>query len=329
MIQLTESPVSMKILEYVSKNYAESVSLVCLMKACAIASSQLDCIDLPRLNIINVSPSRQLKSQTSNIAMRMFPKNYYYYTGSDFTIFQLIKQHKIRKLHKKCLCVNDMTLLMSSKAKRTKDRLILGLAELLSDGYYKYDERLASEELKGHVSMIGNMTTESYDRYEKFFSESSFAERFITIFHEVTSADMDRFRIRRLHGLPDVPLKIKIPSRIKFTWTVENQELLNEIGNIYSALALRTPSSFCDGLKAFCISHAVINGRDHVCNDDFLVITELKKHIEMIGNAPKIIALHKQGLKIREICKALNKNADTYSSFVSKTIKKAEARGIK
>ena len=59
----------------------------------------------------------------------------------DFTIHSLQRIYASgRKINDKCLIINDVTLLLASKAPRTKARLIDALSELASEGHYKYSD---------------------------------------------------------------------------------------------------------------------------------------------------------------------------------------------
>ena len=83
---------------------------------------------------------------------------------SDFTMPSLRRfKHDIES--GKCLFVNDGTTLLASKSQRTKDRLVGGLSELLSDGSYTYMDFGRKFTLEGNVTMVVNITSEAYQSY--------------------------------------------------------------------------------------------------------------------------------------------------------------------
>ena len=177
-----ESPVTEKILNYMKEKYSPIIAPIAVLKACSIISSKFP--KYPRLNIMCIAPSRQFKTQTSNEMQNIFPKTFYINTGSDFTIHGFKKRYG-KKINKKCIMINDGTLLFTSKSQKGKDRLINALAELLADGIYRYSDNFRSWDLTGNISCIMNITLESYMRNKQIFSESTLTERFITVFYMI------------------------------------------------------------------------------------------------------------------------------------------------
>ena len=128
--------------------------------------------------VLHVAPSRQLKSRTTNEQMHLFPKKKTEYVGSDFTIHGLIRSYETGKaLDKKCLLINDPTLLLDSKADRTKARLVDAFAELASEGRYIYSDYQKTHEIKAQFSLIANITPDSYFRNRKKLLGNTFRER--------------------------------------------------------------------------------------------------------------------------------------------------------
>ncbi|MCJ7425183.1 hypothetical protein MUP01_13085 [Candidatus Bathyarchaeota archaeon] len=92
--------------------------------------------------------------------MKLFPKNKIEYVGSDFTIHGLVKQSENgKKLDKKCVLINDLTLLLDSKADRTKARLVDAFAELASEGRYIYSARALTLSGKRYLRTVQKIRT--------------------------------------------------------------------------------------------------------------------------------------------------------------------------
>ena len=123
-------------MEQPSDKFLPILAPVTVLKCCAIVSCKLH---RPRLSVLQIAPSRELKAYTSYEAMSLFDPSFYLNLGSDFTMNSLQRYQKELKSNR-CLLCNDGTILLSSKSPRTKNRLVGGLAELISDGRYKYQD---------------------------------------------------------------------------------------------------------------------------------------------------------------------------------------------
>lgn len=155
------SPVSKK-LEYFTSKFGQSIAPKVLLKCCAVVSCKLE---WPRISVLDVAPTRQLKSFSSQEVMNIFNNEFYIDLRSDFTINALLKYN--RELAKgKCLFVNDGTTLLASKSQRTKERLVGGLSELLSDKKYTYEDFCEKTTLQGQATLIMNMTSEAFQNYK-------------------------------------------------------------------------------------------------------------------------------------------------------------------
>jgi len=89
----------------------------------------------------------------------------------------------------KAIFVNDGTTLFSSKSQRAKDRLVGGLSELLADEAYTYQDWNDKFTLEGKVTMILNITSESYQNEKNRLFGLTFSERFLTVHTVLTEAE--------------------------------------------------------------------------------------------------------------------------------------------
>ena len=134
--KFAESPVSYGLLAYFANKFGERMAPIVLLKCLAVVSCQLK---WPRLSVLHIAPTRTLKSFSSAEAMKIFSKEFWIDLKSDFTM-NALKRYKQELKSGKCLFVNDGTTLLASKSKRTKDRLVGGLSELISDRSYTYQD---------------------------------------------------------------------------------------------------------------------------------------------------------------------------------------------
>jgi hypothetical protein len=320
--------VSGKLVEYFKKKYCDVIALVGLLKACSIVSSKLE----KQFNVFVIAPTRQFKSRSSEELLEAFPKgkkSMILDVGSDFTIHSLNEQFK-GIIPPGCLMINDLTLLMSSKGKRTKDRLFGGLAELMSEGRYQYGDRQSQFILKGHPSLICNMTAESYQQNKETMEISTFLERMLTIYYFLSEDDMKTFfmdkKDRKLLKFDDKTyLKVK---KFKPVNIDEFRFKIFELGSVYSCLGVCSLPGMLDNLENLVIAHAFLNGRDNLCEDDILLLEILKSFINnpYAKNEGKIVELWEKKMSVQKIMMYLGIKK-TSQDYVYRVIRKAKLRG--
>lgn len=329
-----ESPVSKLIWEYFSKRIGQIMGPIGVAKSCAVLSSQLP---PPRLGLFVVAPTRQFKSFSSVLVKDYMPRKFYVDLGSDFTVHGLKYQYG-DKLDKKCLMINDATLLFRTKSKRGKDRLINALAELKSDGFYRYAERTGHFEMNAEISIIMNMTSEAYMQDKDALLGSTFLERFLTLFYSMPMVEQREYlseekqkkmvkKLRKIRGF-----FTKKPKKNGFF--LENfgkfHQILIEIAKDFSALSLKSFIGTYDQLVALVHAHASLNRRDYMCQDDIDFVKSLESYVNdfTAPNQGKIVQLSQNGHSQRDICLILGMNPERYKPYVSRVLKKAKLRGL-
>lgn len=325
--KLVESPVSKKILEYSDRKFLPVVSLILLLKCLAVVSCKLE---RPRLSVLHVAPSRQLKTFTSNEAMGIFDPKFFLGLQSDFTLNSL-KRYKKELIRNVCLFVNDATTLFASKAMRFKDRLVGGLSELLADGIYVYQDFRKKFTLRGWITLVMNMTSQSYRNYKNRLLGLTFTERVLTLHHLLPKSEMDVWvekqpRTRKMRFKPtitidDIETDIqKIPRHYL--------KLIKSQAREFSYLSLRSFIGCQDLIKGVVRAHASLNNRQEVCTDDFALVSMIKGYLvnPFSPYEGKIVKYRAQGLSYRDICKKIGK--PNYIHQVQAVVKKAQIRGI-
>jgi hypothetical protein len=320
------SPNSKIIWDYFSKKYGRTIAPVGLAKACSIVSAGLN--TLYAANIFVVAPTRQFKSITSTDASAFFKANACIQIGSDFTMHDIAEHYK-NKLDKKCIVINDGTLLLTSKSKKTKDRLVNGLAELLSDKRYRYGDRLSEIVLKGRISVIMNMTAESYERYKNELLGSTFLERFTSLFYAMSKAEQREF-IKEKKFRMKVLNKEKIKLYKRDTDMTGYMTQLEQIVETFSILSCKSLFGTDDQVKSLVAAHACLNGRKELVQDDidFLLSLEPYYNNPFAPNEAKILKLYTQGKNQKEICVSLGQNPSKYQPYVSRVIRTGKMRGV-
>ena len=180
------SSVTEELRKHSDKKFLPVVSLIFLLKCLAVVSCKLE---RPRLSILHVAPSRSLKTFTSNEAMRIFDNEFWLNLQSDFSMNSL-KRYKKKLRQNVCLFINDGSTLFASKAQRFKDRLVGGLSELLADEVYVYQDYRKKFTLQGQITLVMNMTSESYQNNKDRLLGLTFTERLLTLHHVLSESDM-------------------------------------------------------------------------------------------------------------------------------------------
>lgn len=320
-----ESPNSLALLDYFNRKYGQLVSPVGLLKACSAVSSQLRDWKWPRLNLFVVAPPRQFKTQTSNEIEAMFP-SFTFHTGSDFTMHWLGAETK-GDVDKKCIMVNDGTLLFKSKAPRTKSRLWGGLAELLADTKYSYGDWRTSFTIEGRCSCIINITPASYERNESAIEDSTFLDRFMVVFYNMPLKE----QIERSRHEPVVKQADRIILKYgKIVNLDEYKPYMEPFISDFSAYSGRAYFGQADAVRALVCSHAILNDRFYLCNDDIEILNMTRDYLNnpMRPNRRKIIEFGRQGRSIKDICLLLGKAPDDYKGYASRILKDARNEGL-
>ena len=323
-----ESPVSQGLIEFFRKKFPQTVVLIALLKCLVMISCKLR---TPRFSLSHIAPSRHFKTYTSNEVMKIFNDDFWINLRSDFTIHSL-ERYKTKLKQNVCLNINDATLLFASKAQRTKDRLVGALSELLSDASYTYQDFNRKFDLKGWISLIMNMTSESYQNYKDRLFGLTFQERVLTV-HSILKEEEILFWTARqeetakIHyngkiTLADIELKInRIPS--EYLETIQHQ------AREFSYLSLKGYIGCQDTIKGILRAHAALNKRHDICNDDLMLLSMIKPHLTnpFSPNEGKIVKYAAQGLSYRNICALIGKDKN-YVRYVYSVVEKARLRGI-
>lgn len=326
------SQVSSLYFAYQGIKYGDSTTPVGLLTLCSTVSARL----LTKkthigFNLLKIAPSGAFKSRTSEETMQMVPREYYIALQSDFTLHGIHREHK-GNVANKCLFVNDGTLLLSSKAHKAKERIVNGLAEVLSDGRYHYSDFREDWDITGPCTCVFNMTPESFRMYESTLFASTFIYRFLPIHYRVPIIEQNEFlQNRKMRVAYNLGETFRIDEKLNAENIGFNgfKQILEEISNRWSGLAGFPLNRIADQAEALAKSHAALNGRNYVCEDDVGLLNYAERYLPnpFRGNAARIRQLHQQGLSPMEICEALNK-APSYKTTISRVLSQARMDGV-
>jgi hypothetical protein len=255
------------------------------------------------------------------------------YLGSDFTIHGVIREYESgRKIDGKCLFINDMTLLLGSKAEQTRSRLIDALSELASEGRYIYRDFQRSYEVKARFSLIANITPHSFMVNRRQLLGNTFTERCLIVYHALTDEEMSDANLNR-----DQRVAMKIE---KFTprITEEDVQVTREDLVRFDEYARRwrilggysSSSALFDMIKSAAIAYAILSGHRKITRAEYRFLDMLEPYLRNPDEDMKlrILELAHQGRSIRDICQILNKDYETYRPFVSRTLGEYRRKGI-
>ncbi|MHA3964988.1 MAG: hypothetical protein AM325_015785 [Candidatus Thorarchaeota archaeon SMTZ1-45] len=323
-----KSPNTKRILDYFRGKYGGSVAVIGLVKSLAVASLKVK--NAFPLNIISVSPAGHFKTRLSVEQFSIFGKRDIVDFGSDFTIHGIAEQYdKGRKINNKTCLINDLTLLFGSKSKQAKERLINALAELLSEGSYGYKNFRGNWELNARISLIGNVTIDSYMKYYKELIESTFGERCLTVFYIVDDDDSSKFSKEN-----EKRIGMVFGDRVNIRrCVVDYRDFIDKFCEMAKPWRLMSLSPSLtrtfDRIVSIACSNAVLNGRQKVCDEDLVVLGLVQAYLmNPLSRHSDIIQLAVKGLTQNEICKRLGKDPSSYQGYVSRVIGEYKGKGV-
>ncbi len=255
--------------------------------------------------------------------MQIIDKEFWIDLGSDWTMNSL--RRFVDCIDHKCLLVDDAVVLLNSKVLRAKDRLVGGLGEWISEEQYTYRDFGKTWTLSGIITMVINITSESFLHNKDTLFGSTFIERFLPVHHAFTKLEKEAWILNEANReikwhkkitLADIETKLRIPS--------EYFPFIEHLSKEYSYDSLKSPISCKDLIIATLNAHAALNKRNEVCIDDFVLIKRIQPYLvnPFSPYEGKIVRLRAQGLSMNEIGKAIHKG--NYIQQIQRVIKKAE-----
>lgn len=287
----------------------------------------------PNTDILHPEKSGIQTDERGWIIANVFSKDKLVYVGSDFTIHGIIRDYDSgRKINRRCMLINDMTLLLESKAKQTRSRLIDAFSELASEGRYIYRDFQRSHEVKARFSLIANITPLSFLMNRKHLLGNTFIERCLVVYHSLTDEEMSNANINR-----DQRLAMKIE---KFTPSIREGDVnvarddlvrFDEYAKRWRILGgYSSSSALFDMIKSAAIAYAVLSGHRKMTEAEYRYLDMLESYLRNPDESVKleILELGHQGRSVKDICQILNKNPEKYRPFVSRTLSEYRRKGI-
>lgn len=257
------------------------MAIIALLKSISVVSATFT--KNVKIWLLHVAPSRQLKSQTSLEQGRIFPSGRIVYVGSDFTIHGLARKYdEGRKLNGKCLSINDMTLLLSSKAKQTRERLINGLAELFSEGHYIYSDFDKDREIKARFSLIANITPWSYLMNRKSLLGNTFIERCLVVHHSLTDEEMHEANLNLEVRKMMVAKKFR-PTLCENDVTITGKDLrrLDEIAGRWKNIGgYSSITQVFEIVRSIAVGSAILSGHRKIGLAEYHFLAQLEPYVD-------------------------------------------------
>lgn len=326
---LHDSPVSKNYFLYMNVKYGQKVAPLGLLTLCSIVSARIIRPKFPiGFNLCKVAPSGHFKSRTSIEAQKAMPKEYSISLKSDFTLHSIRNEYQ-GDVRNKCLLINDGTLLLGSKSRKAKERVINGIAEVLSDGTYHYADFRQYWDIVGPCTCVFNITSDAFERYEKRLLASTFINRFLTVHYNMPLSEMRDF-IENRERRKAIRFDDKLTVNSEDVSLGKFEEVIIDYGEVWSALSGIPLNRMTDEVDALVKAHAALNHRDEVNRDDVWLLRTTEQYVSnpSRGNAAKIRALHQQGRSIKDICLLLGKNPASYRTTVSRILSRARKMGV-
>ena len=319
-----------RLTNHYSRKFGQIVTPVALLKTLTVISS--DFKHNEKLWILIVAPSRHLKSKTTREQWQIFPRNKLVYAGSDFTIHGRIRDYESgRKINRRCLLINDMTLLLGSKAEQTRSRLIDALSELASEGRYIYRDFRQSYEVEARFSLIANITPHSFRVNRRQLLGNTFTERCLIVHYALTDEEMsdanlnrerrDTMKVQRFAAcICEEDVDVTRDDLVRFDDYAKRWRILGG----YSS-----SSSLFDMIKSVAVAYAILSGHRKVTVAEYKYLDMLEPYLRDPegGVRTTILELTHQGRSKKDICQILNKDPETYRPFVSRVLSEYRKKG--
>jgi hypothetical protein len=321
------SPISQKIYDFYNGKYG--MGWIGLVKCCSVASLKVENEDAMPVSILDVSPSGNYKSRSSSELREIFPEDYTYYLGSDVTIHGIINETENGEIiDSKAVIINDLVLTLETKTSRGGMRLICGLAELLSDGIYKYSDRNDMMAIEARISIVANMTRDKYLYNPRLFQGTTFEERMLVLHHSVDTDVQKEFFLDRANRFTmSIGERVEIePGRIAVTRA--NRERAVNVAEKWRLFAMSPSlSRVGDKVYSLLLSHALLNGRDHLCEDDWLFLEKIQPYLmepTMGKKHIRVLLLYNEGKSVDDIAGTVDYSKEN----VYKILDKYRKRGV-
>jgi len=316
---------------YYNVKFGQIVTPIAILKTLAVTSSKFK--DNVKIWVLHVAPSRHLKSKTTNEQMQIFSKKRVIYVGSDFTIHSLNRDSGSGKdIDGKCLLINDLTLLLASKADRTKSRLIDAFSELASEGKYIYGDWQNRIEIEASFSLIANITPKSYFNHRDKVLGNTFTERCIVVYHQLTPKEMRDANLNRdKRNLMKIDRAKEALGEREIIVTRDDLVRFDDYAKRWQILSASPSSSqMFDIIKSIAIAHAILSKHTKIMESEYAYLDKLEPYLRNPFESikMKILELAHQGRSIRDICLILNQDYDKYRPFVSRTIREYRIQGV-
>jgi len=320
------SPVSERIFGYFNCRIGQRIAPIGLLKALGINSASYP---YPRLPLIHEARSREWKTITSLLAMKMFSEDFYIYISGEKTIHGMVKDYG-KVWHKRCLIINDGNLLFSALSKRSRDRWLSAISVLLTEKRYEYSDNINRFTVIGWISLLINIPTPSYTYYKNELFRTTLGNRTLIV-HPWLTAKQNRRCKDAFEKTKNMKFKDKITERYKRTIKnlSEYKEQIRTYADDYSALAVKSPSECEDHITAIVTTNARLNHRNYIHEDDMLLVRMLRNYLidPLVPNEPRVIEFLKQGRSYPDIIHLLGKKRSYYAT-ISYYKKKAIKRGV-
>jgi hypothetical protein len=186
-------------------------------------------------------------------------------------------------------------------------------------------------DLKGWVTAILNITSESYKNHEDRMLGLTFLERALTVHYVLTKQETEiwvekeqrtkHMKFKSTITIDDIETDIQeIPSHYLKLIKIQARQ--------FSYLSMRSFVGSQDIIKAIVRAHAALNKRKQLCTDDFYIVTLIKPYLinPFSPYEGQIVKLRAQGLSYREIQEKIGKK--NYLRQIQRVVKQAQIRGI-
>jgi hypothetical protein len=250
-----------------------------LFESVALASTQVEGLRIA-LSTAVISPPGEAKTRILSDVLSMFPETSYVLVDGAITEYHIAKEKKYEDLNNKLFCINDIEDIIRTYPRRRVAGILSFLKNLI-DGHAQILTKNDAIDRTARnfgvlINVPENLLIDSRgnlrDQFLGTFFDRTIPFRFRTDW-EKWKPYWDGHRLKE-SALPTIELE-----RASVKWDLNGfRRRISQEATKLATLKFSSLPRNIDLVTAFLCGSALLNGRERISNEDFIVLAQLKKY---------------------------------------------------